>query len=560
MMEIGDLPREMLEKVHQWLPPSSLKKAVLVSQQWRKAGEHPVLWEWVKVTVYSQEDIVNLAIRRLQRIQDISINPDNWNTGDWEAFFKGLMKLKYLKKIDRLDWRGNAARDAVDSSLFAKSLAKLEEVDVDGSTFTQIEALFTEMSQDTRIKKIHLTGHNLSRMAPGLFVDVLSKLEDVTLRNNKTTREQMEALFSKILDQSFLKRLDLFEESVSHVGHGLLARALAKVEDVTLEGYYSPSNQIEELINALEFGSEVKKFNLIHYDLSDVDARQFFRAMSRLVEVDLCVCRITDVQTQALFAEILPTTQIKKLDLGWTNLSQLDPGLFSRVMARMENVVFTHDNHLTTAQLEAFFTEAVSSTLLKTMEIRHGNLSTLHHEVLSQAVTRLEEVTLWQARLTQDQVQSMFTAMSRNTQIKNLDITRINMSNVKPQVLATVLNGLDEVTIDRTDITLDQAKAFFSGMSGNTQLKKLRFQDDLSTIESKDLGPALMKVKEVSLGNCNLSTEQVITILTCVLEEDAKLRKLHLAGFDAANVNPEIVGKVQDKLRGELKFGYFNDE
>ena len=147
----------------------------------------------------------------------------------------------------------------------------------------------------------------------------------------------------------------------------------------------------------------------------------------------------------------------------------------------MEDVVFTSSNRLTTAQLEAFFTEAARSTLLKTLDSSHVNLSTLDHEVLSQAVTRLEEVTLWEARLTQDQVQSLFTAMSRNMQIKKLDITGSNVSSVKPQDLETVLNGLDEVTLDGTGITRDQAKAFFSGMSQNTQLKKLRFEYDLSS-------------------------------------------------------------------------------
>ena len=74
MMEINDLPAEMLEQVHRRLPPSALKNAVLVCQLWRAVGEEPTLWKWCTVTVYSRVDIENLASRRLQRIQQISIN------------------------------------------------------------------------------------------------------------------------------------------------------------------------------------------------------------------------------------------------------------------------------------------------------------------------------------------------------------------------------------------------------------------------------------------------------------------------------------------------------
>ena len=108
-MEINELPAEMLRQVLLRLSPSALKEAVMVSQLWRAVGEEPILWECFKVTVYSKEDITNLASRRLQRIQEIGISTRNWNTGDWEAFFLATMELACLKKIDgRINGIGNA--------------------------------------------------------------------------------------------------------------------------------------------------------------------------------------------------------------------------------------------------------------------------------------------------------------------------------------------------------------------------------------------------------------------------------------------------------------------
>merc|ERR1719416_146767 len=101
MLEISDLPGEMLMRVMHPLPPGDLKMAVLVSSQWRTMGEHPSLWTWCKVTVRNREDIDNLSIRRLQRIQEICVETGSTlQDGDWEALFHALNTLPSLKKLD----------------------------------------------------------------------------------------------------------------------------------------------------------------------------------------------------------------------------------------------------------------------------------------------------------------------------------------------------------------------------------------------------------------------------------------------------------------------------
>ena len=124
---------------------------------------------------------------------------------------------------------------------------------------------------------------------------------------------------------------------------------------------------------------------------------------------------------------LLLNTQIKKLHLGLINLSQLEPGLVAGVLAKLEDVALEFID-LTTTQVQAFFTEASHSTHLKTLLIKqiftvdeedHFNVDP---EVFAQAVTRLEEVSLWGSSLTDDQFQSFFTQVALNTKLKKLDI------------------------------------------------------------------------------------------------------------------------------------------
>ena len=68
------LPMEVLEKVFEVLPRKDRKAGVLVNSLWRKVGERPRLWAWVRLPrVYDQniraQVIEMLSFERLARVE-----------------------------------------------------------------------------------------------------------------------------------------------------------------------------------------------------------------------------------------------------------------------------------------------------------------------------------------------------------------------------------------------------------------------------------------------------------------------------------------------------------
>jgi len=644
MKKIDDLPAEKLVEVFQRLPPSSLKDAILVSRRWKNVGDYPALWKWCKVTVYSKEDVKNLGWGKLKKIREIRINPQNWDVDDFEAFFLVSMELRSLRKIDGLGRycgfsgvrMGYEPLGAVNKGVFAKALAKLEEVDLEKSPYDQIEELFTEMWQKTRIKKFHLSQHDLSQMDPGLFAIVLSRVEDIRLYVNKTTKEQMTALFTQILEKNCLKKIDLNEFSVSYLEPTLLAQSLAGLEEVKLRRISLVPNggddddrsndQIAALFTELSQGTRLRKLELLEFDLSVVDTTVFAKTLSRMEILGLEDCEVTRDQMQALLTEISLTGQTKKLKFPNLPLSQLEPELLAGVLTKIEDVIL-----YTPKLVVPFFTKASVSTPLITRTLYMGSyvdfssldpnvlatlssldpdvlnilsspdpnflthlssldpdavahfssldpnvlghifkldpniipqLSFLDTNIFALTLNRLESLTLRDPIMTDEQYRSLFSQMTVNTQLKKLDLSYCNISFINPQVLASALNGLDEIKLSSVGLTHDQVVAFFSKMAVDTKLKKLKFcQCDLSALEDvhlETIGIALNRLEEAYLWGTGLSLPKISTILASVLEEGSKLKKLEW-GYELEprrgrvdGLNTETVSKVQDKLKGQF--------
>ena len=196
---------------------------------------------------------------------------------------------------------------------------------------------------------------------------------------------------------------------------------------------------------------------------------------------------------------------------------------------------------------------------LKSLDISGVDLSRVDPEILAIAVARLEAVTLSGTRINNDQVVSIFSEMSQNTVMKEIDFKLSSdfiLSSVAPEVLASALIRLEEVRAVAFGITDDQAKALFGEMAQNSQncnLKKLSlYGGDFSAVDPEVLVTAVTNVKEVCLCDSDLGLEQITSIFTHVLQGEKKLRELdlgHIRGA-ATNVNQEVVRKVKEKLKG----------
>jgi len=421
-MEINHLPIEMLIQVFQKLPLQDLKMAVLVSRKWRSIGEDPSLWKSFLFLVHSRDDLNNLSIPRLRDIQEIYISRgNNWQHDDWEAIFQASIRLHGLKIIDGLH---SFDLSSVEPGLFARAVTRLEDVNLCDTAITddQKQALFEAMSQNCKIKKLDLSGNNLSSVEPGLFSRAVTSLVNVNLSYTKITNYQKHMFFTAMTQNCQLKTLGLSCNNLCSVEPRLFARALTGLVDVNLCNTHITDEQKQALFTAMSPNCKLKTLDISENNMSSVESEMFANAVSRLVDVNLCLTNITLDQVQALFIAMSKNFQLKKLDLCCNNLSSVAPGLFVK------------------------------------------------------AITRLEDVSLHGTNLTDNQYQALFSAISQNVQMKNLDLYCNNLSSVEPDILATAITRLEDVDLQVTELSTEQLTKILELLQEDTKLKKLLLQ------------------------------------------------------------------------------------
>jgi len=110
---------------------------------------------------------------------------------------------------------------------------------------------------------------------------------------------------------------------------------------------------------------------------------------------------------------------------------------------------------------------------LKVMEL-DADLSSLHPELLAQAVTQLEEVELSNGQVTIQQAAAICTAILGNSRLKRLELTNLDLSSVEAPIMAQAVTELEELSLCNTRLTSQQAVSTFSAIDSATKLRILK--------------------------------------------------------------------------------------
>merc|ERR550519_1913733 len=111
---------------------------------------------------------------------------------------------------------------------------------------------------------------------------------------------------------------------------------------------------------------------------------------------------------------------------------------------------------------------------MKSISITEIDMSTANPKLLARVLSKLEQVTLIANNLANQQVQQLFTKMNQNcSKLSILDLSDNDLSAVDPDDLANVVNSIEEVHLDDTDLSTDQITALLTRAQANTKLEKL---------------------------------------------------------------------------------------
>ena len=183
------------------------------------------------------------------------------------------------------------------------------------------------------------------------------------------------------------------------------------------------------------------------------------------------------------------------------------------------------------------------------------DLSLMDPGLLASLVTRLQEVEIDRTELTRHQVEAIITAMlAEGCLVKKLDISCNNLSVVDPSLLARAVNSMKEVHISNTELTAQQMETIMTVMdAGGCPTKKLDLSwNNLSTVDPNLLARVLTGMEEVKWvevrGEVELTLIQVEAILTAICAEDCLVKKLDISSLNLSSVEPGLLARALNRL------------
>ena len=93
--------------------------------------------------------------------------------------------------------------------------------------------------------------------------------------------------------------------------------------------------------------------------------------------------------------------------------------------------------------------------------------------LLARAITKLENVNLSNTSLQDDQILAIFLAISRNSQLKKLNIGHNNLYSVDPQLMVSAVSKLEEALMFSTGLSSQKMKTVLTTSKLQTSLKRM---------------------------------------------------------------------------------------
>jgi len=189
------------------------------------------------------------------------------------------------------------------------------------------------------------------------------------------------------------------------------------------------------------------------------------------------------------------------------------------------------------------------------------SFSFIEPSVLVNVFKRLEEICLGRQLSSEQSEQLLTTIVENKSCVKVLKVSGFSISKINPELFASAVINVDEVVLETYNITHEQIEAIFTALSKDgRRLRKLK----VSTCRSLDIKPALMgeavnRLEEFTVVNTSVTVDQLTAIMVKIVEGRSRLTQLMLSALeyrDFRELDFDLVKQVREKM-GE--FLYFDN-
>ena len=217
------------------------------------------------------------------------------------------------------------------------------------------------------------------------------------------------------------------------------------------------------------------------------------------------------------------------LDMSENDMFDIDPELLAKVVTKLQKLEI-NCTELTLQQAAAIFTAVSEESTMIELDISDNDLSGIDPELLAKAVNNLTTLYIENTNLTLQQTEAILTAVSEGSKMIKLNIVENNMSGVDPGLLAKAVANLETLDIGSTELTEQQATTILSGVSKGSEVTKLNMSwNNLSGVDRGLLAKAVTNLESLDVIVTELITQQAAAILYSV-SDGSKLTKLNITG------------------------------
>ena len=182
-----------------------------------------------------------------------------------------------------------------------------------------------------------------------------------------------EELLQAVVEHQGLTKLSLGHTNLTSLEPGLLARAVAGLQELELSYTCITSQQAENVFTTISESSPLSRLHIVATGLTTVSPQLLATALARVKDVRLWHTSLSRQQARAIFLVLSVDARLKTLSLGYNSaLASVEPGLLARKVNVLEEVEVEPESCLTRLQVERVLRQSLVKTSLRRLEIGGG--------------------------------------------------------------------------------------------------------------------------------------------------------------------------------------------
>ena len=506
---VAALPVELLLNILSRLPPRSLCRAAAVCRTWREVAESPALWCWARVWINPANFQERLGAARLQLVREIRLQPwgdvyrnetfnpvTEWNSNEvvrnLVRSISGLPNLKKITNFEMLSLR------KVDEGSVAFIVNIHEKIQLNSFDPWDLNTVLVVVHGETNLTELDFRG---------LPKDIMDTLNPVTLAkaagcvqelvvSSRLKKRQLKELLAVASGESKLQILELLNQNFVLTDQEVLAKAVNKMEFVSLSGKDLQS-KMESLFKKIDRDSKLKFLSLTRVEFTHVETKTVAEAFRQLESVSLNSCQMSKEILTAILAhgnkgykgykgllKFFGTNNApsKLEDLTLNNsfaVPYLDVDVRTLTESRLLRNLKSLDiktRFMDLEKLTGLFEALRESSKLEILGFSCRNLYQIDENVLADCLTRIKSVHFFRdCGVSPNQITKIFsTIIEGNSNLEQLTLPLMNFSEVPSNILAEGINKLKKIYFDG-GLDEEKIKEILQSIDDETNLKEIKF-------------------------------------------------------------------------------------